>query len=154
MNDTFDPTSGCAYIYVESGPVAATQEIDADRLVDLTATGEVVGIEFLNAGRGVRVQGLPVNADFLGYHVRQLGIPVLDYAPTVNRTSVPNLPTLGIFSGGQSLSPIMVHVVNKDTWRDHNLQVGGSLVILQGPVSSPAFSTGPTEQGVPARQYA
>jgi len=141
VNDTFDPEAGSAYIYVGSGSVASTREVDEDRLVDLTSTGEVVGIEFLNAGKGIYVQGLSVPAALLGFRVRQLGLAVLDYAPTVSRLTVADVHTHGVYSHKRGTSPVVMHSIHRDTWPDHIVQVDGSPIRMYGQVSPPEFST-------------
>lgn len=54
-----DPSVDAAYVRLQDGVVARTQQLDGARLIDLDRSGEPLGVEFLNVSRGVRLEGLP-----------------------------------------------------------------------------------------------
>jgi uncharacterized protein YuzE len=55
----YDPAADAVYVELSDRPVDHTDELDADRMVDYDAAGEVVGYEFLNVSRGVELRDLP-----------------------------------------------------------------------------------------------
>jgi uncharacterized protein YuzE len=59
MTVDLDTKPNAAYARVADRPVAVTKELDAQRLVDYDADGEIVGIEFLAVSRGVALHDLP-----------------------------------------------------------------------------------------------
>ncbi len=54
-----DRSADAAYVTIHQRPVDRTQELDAQRLVDYDAQGDIVGIEFLAVRQGVDLSGLP-----------------------------------------------------------------------------------------------
>jgi uncharacterized protein YuzE len=59
MQLELDQGADAAYVTIHARPVARTQELDAQRIVDYDAAGEIVGIEFLAIRHGVELSGLP-----------------------------------------------------------------------------------------------
>jgi uncharacterized protein YuzE len=70
-----DRSADAAYVLFSAQPVQRTTRLDARRLVDYDAAGELVGIEFLALRRGVDLSGLPNREElarlFEGHDIRQ-----------------------------------------------------------------------------------
>lgn len=59
MKLRIDRKAGAAYVRLAEGHVARTKELDHARNMDYDATGEVLGIEFLDVSHGVDLSDLP-----------------------------------------------------------------------------------------------
>jgi uncharacterized protein YuzE len=55
----FSPTADAIYVYLNDQPVAYTKELDDYRLIDYSADGAVVGIEFLGVSGGIDLSDIP-----------------------------------------------------------------------------------------------
>ena len=79
-----DPQADAAYVYVSDEDVTRTDRVDQDRAIDYGANGQIVGYDFMNVRRGVRVDDLE--------HSRQLSETLcaagIDRAPTSPPLSV------------------------------------------------------------------
>jgi uncharacterized protein YuzE len=58
-----DPQADAAYVLLTDGEVASTKKLDACRLLDLGADGEIIGIEFLHVSAGVDLTDLPLREE-------------------------------------------------------------------------------------------
>lgn len=56
---TYEPDSDAIYVYLNAAEVKRSSTLDDFRLIDYSADGQVVGIEFLNIGGGVDVSDVP-----------------------------------------------------------------------------------------------
>ena len=63
MQLTFDDVTGSVYVYFSREPVARTEEISPDVLVDYDVHGAPRGVELLNATRGVDLDRVPRRSD-------------------------------------------------------------------------------------------
>ncbi|MDP2327231.1 MAG: DUF2283 domain-containing protein [Dehalococcoidia bacterium] len=73
----FDPDADALYVYyqhITPGDVARTEELGDGRQVDYSASGEVLGVEFLGVSHGVNLVGVP-RADEVGAALRAFPIP-------------------------------------------------------------------------------
>ena len=70
-----DGDANSAYVVLSDDEVKKTKKLDQNRLLDLDAQGEVVGIEFLNISAGVNLSDLPRGEElrklFGEHHIRQ-----------------------------------------------------------------------------------
>lgn len=70
-----DLGADAAYVGWSDEDVAATRKVDANRLIDVDARGEIVGIEFLHVSGGVDLKGLPHRDElhrlFDEHHIKQ-----------------------------------------------------------------------------------
>jgi uncharacterized protein YuzE len=58
----YDPDVDALYVDLETrsdGDVHRTVELDASRLIDYDAAGQVLGVEFLGASDGINLDGVP-----------------------------------------------------------------------------------------------
>lgn len=55
----YDPVADCLYVTLSSAPVDRTQSLDDLRMIDLSASGEIVGIEFVGVLDGLDLHDLP-----------------------------------------------------------------------------------------------
>lgn len=78
MDVRFDRQDGVAYVRYVQEKVHHTEEVDESRLVDWSTSGQVIGIEFLDAEDGVMTAGLPVDVVALQQALKREGIRVLD----------------------------------------------------------------------------
>jgi uncharacterized protein YuzE len=58
----FSPSADAIYVYLSDQPVAYTRELDDYRLIDYSADGAVVGIEFLAVSGGIDLGDIPLPA--------------------------------------------------------------------------------------------
>jgi uncharacterized protein YuzE len=56
---THDPQADAVYIVLRDVPVAHTEELDSDRIVDYGTDGRPRDIESLNVSMGVDLDGMP-----------------------------------------------------------------------------------------------
>jgi uncharacterized protein YuzE len=54
-----DPEADAIYVTLREGAYAYGEDLDAERRIDYTDSGEPLGIELLNVSQGVEVDGLP-----------------------------------------------------------------------------------------------
>ena len=59
MRIEHDKVADAAYVFIKDADERRTEKLDDDRLLDRDFGGRLVGIEFLNVSRGVRVHDLP-----------------------------------------------------------------------------------------------
>jgi uncharacterized protein YuzE len=62
-----DPFADAVYVEVSDEPVASTVGLDAQRILDYNAQGEIVGMEFLAVRRGVDLRNLPYRDELASY---------------------------------------------------------------------------------------
>ena len=138
---TYDPDADAAYVYILHEPVASTEEIDEDRIVDRAASRAVVGVEFLNVSHGIHVGGLPVSASLLAYRLRQHGLSVLDEKPhTEQGITIPNGTTCVSRFIKHASKPIQTNnLIIIDRSRVEPL-LNGSIHVA-GAMSEPTFTT-------------
>jgi len=58
----YSPTADAIYVYLSDQPVAYNRELDDHRLIDYSANGAVVGIEFLGVSGGIDLSNIPLPA--------------------------------------------------------------------------------------------
>lgn len=56
---TYDPDADMLYVRLSDEPVAESKSLDDSRVIDYSADGGVVGVEFVNAASGVDLNDLP-----------------------------------------------------------------------------------------------
>ena len=56
---TYDPDADVVYVLLNDIHVEKTKALDDVRLIDYSADGAVVGIEFINASAGIDVRDIP-----------------------------------------------------------------------------------------------
>jgi uncharacterized protein YuzE len=56
---TYDPDADVLYVQLGPGPVARTKSLGDFRLIDYSADGAVVGVEFIDATAGIDLRDLP-----------------------------------------------------------------------------------------------
>jgi len=56
---TYDQDADILYVRLSDGQVASTRTLDDLRLIDVSADGEVIGIEFIDASGGIDLRDLP-----------------------------------------------------------------------------------------------
>jgi uncharacterized protein YuzE len=71
MRLTYDPEADATYLKVSDGQVDRTNEIAPDVFVDLTADGDLVGIEILNAKLRPGAEPMKLAFEILGRQDRQ-----------------------------------------------------------------------------------
>ena len=83
----YDPTVDIAYVYVDGAgdrPVDHTDDVSRgrqyDRGIDQGADGSIIGYEFMNASRGIDLDGLPHRAELAALFTRVGSIRALDAA--------------------------------------------------------------------------
>ncbi len=59
----YDPVADCLYVTLSKAPVDHTRTIDDLRMVDLAASGEVVGVEFIGVLDGLDLHDIPRAAE-------------------------------------------------------------------------------------------
>jgi len=57
-----DPEADAIYVQLRDAPVARTQALDYDRIIDYTADGHPRGVELLGVSHGVNLDGVPERA--------------------------------------------------------------------------------------------
>ena len=62
-----DPFADAVYVEVRDEPVASTVGLDAQRILDYNAYGEIVGMEFLGVHCGVDLSNLPHRDELARY---------------------------------------------------------------------------------------
>jgi uncharacterized protein YuzE len=62
-----DPFADAVYVEVSDEPVASTVGLDAQRILDYSAYGEIVRMEFLGVHRGVDLSNLPYRDELASY---------------------------------------------------------------------------------------
>jgi uncharacterized protein YuzE len=62
-----DPFADAVYVEVSDEPVASTVGLDAQRILDYNAYGEIVGMEFLGVHHGVDLSNLPHRDELARY---------------------------------------------------------------------------------------
>ena len=81
MRVEYDPASDTLYIELSDSLVEYTEDVSPgrqyDRGIDYAADGTPVGVEFLNASRGVDLTGIPRSDEIAGALERVRGIRVL-----------------------------------------------------------------------------
>jgi len=55
----FSPEADAVYVYLGDEAVASTEQLDDHRMVDYSADGKVVGVEFLGVSAGVDLSDIP-----------------------------------------------------------------------------------------------
>lgn len=65
MDLDYDRDADAVYIHLRNLPYAFGEDLDTERRIDYAADGQPVGIELLNASRGVNLEGLPESEDLL-----------------------------------------------------------------------------------------
>jgi uncharacterized protein YuzE len=88
MRLEYDPRGDIAYISVleagTDGPVHRTERVGAgeeyDRGIDYDVSGRIIGYEFMNASRGLNLEGLPHGDDIAAFITRVAGLRVLSKA--------------------------------------------------------------------------
>jgi uncharacterized protein YuzE len=55
----YDPDADMLYVRLSNEPVAKSHALDDSRIIDYSADGGVVGVEFVNAGEGIDLNDLP-----------------------------------------------------------------------------------------------
>ena len=66
MRVTYDPEADAVYLYVGEGVIAETREVAPNVMIDLTETGELVGIELLAASRRPGTKPMALSCEVLG----------------------------------------------------------------------------------------
>jgi len=56
---TYDPEADAVYVRLIDSPVDQTRPLDDLRLIDYSADGAVVGVEFLEASEGIDLSDVP-----------------------------------------------------------------------------------------------
>ncbi len=56
---TYDEDADVLYVRLNDSAVASTQSLDDLRLIDVSAEGVVVGIEFIDASAGIDLRDVP-----------------------------------------------------------------------------------------------
>jgi len=56
---TDDEDADVLYVRLSDGAVSTTQSLDDMRLIDLSADGAVVGVEFIDASGGIDLRDVP-----------------------------------------------------------------------------------------------
>jgi uncharacterized protein YuzE len=64
------------YMQLRDADVARSSELDLWRNIDLSAAGELIGVEFVNASQGVNLRDVP-NGLEVAELVRSFGLPIL-----------------------------------------------------------------------------
>ncbi len=59
----YDPIADCLYVTLSTAPVERTQSLDDLRMVDFSAAGEVVGVEFVGVLDGLDLHDIPRAAE-------------------------------------------------------------------------------------------
>ena len=88
MRLEYDPRGDIAYISVSGadadGVVHRTERVGAneeyERGIDYDGNGNIVGYEFMDASRGLNLEGLPHRDDIAAFITRVTGLPVLSKA--------------------------------------------------------------------------
>ena len=55
----YDKEADAVYIQLSNEPIGYTKELDDNRLIDYTDSGEPVGIDLSSVSKGVKLEGLP-----------------------------------------------------------------------------------------------
>jgi uncharacterized protein YuzE len=63
---TYDPAADAMYIYVSEGRVAETSEVVPNVMIDVTAEGELVGIELLAVSRRPGANPVAIALEIIG----------------------------------------------------------------------------------------
>ena len=66
MRVTYDPAADALYVHVSTGEVAETREVPPNVNLDLSASGEVVGIEILGASARPGSNPMAIAFEILG----------------------------------------------------------------------------------------
>ena len=81
MRVEYDPSVDTLYVHLSDEPQAYTEDLSAgrqyERGVDYAEDGTAVGVEFLNASRGVDLTGVPRAVEVAAALERVRGIRVL-----------------------------------------------------------------------------
>ena len=56
---TYDPDADAIYAYLTDGKVARSKPLDDLRIIDYTADGGVIGVEFIGVSGGIDLSDLP-----------------------------------------------------------------------------------------------
>jgi uncharacterized protein YuzE len=72
---TYSESADALYLQLAEADVASTIPVDDARIVDYAADGSVVGVEFLGASAGLRLEGLP-QRDRLEGLIKGLRFPI------------------------------------------------------------------------------
>ncbi|MGD9893914.1 MAG: DUF2283 domain-containing protein [Dehalococcoidia bacterium] len=74
----YHPDIDILYIYLRDAAIVRTRGLGPWRNVDLTADGNVVGVEFVNASDGVDLRGVPESSDVVqAMEAIGLSLPVI-----------------------------------------------------------------------------
>ena len=57
----YSPTADAIYVYLSNKPIAFSHRLDDYRLIDYSADGAVVGVEFLGISGGIDRNDLPLS---------------------------------------------------------------------------------------------
>jgi uncharacterized protein YuzE len=71
----WDTDADAVYARLSDEPVHSTRELDSQRVIDLNAAGQIVGIEFLAVHGGVDFSGMP-RRDELAHYFGEHHIPI------------------------------------------------------------------------------
>jgi uncharacterized protein YuzE len=72
---TYDPESDALYVRLNDLAVAKTKPLDDLRLIDYSADGAVVGVEFLEASYGVDLSDVP-HSHRIDELIGESGLPI------------------------------------------------------------------------------
>lgn len=76
---TFDEDADALYVYLTAADVAETRNLSDLRLIDYSADGAVVGIEFISASQGVDLDSVPFRPT-VAAAIGDSGLPIKVYA--------------------------------------------------------------------------
>jgi len=76
---TYDDDADVLYVYLNDGEVAETRNLGDLRLIDYSADGGVVGIEFVSASNGVELDSVPF-APTVAAAIGDSGFPIKIFA--------------------------------------------------------------------------
>lgn len=77
---TYDSESDFAYVVFREGPDAHSIPLGSGRVLEVSSSGDIVGVEFERASQGVQLMGLPVDYASLAQELQAVQVPVLDVA--------------------------------------------------------------------------
>jgi uncharacterized protein YuzE len=76
---TFDDDADVLYVELLDAPVDHSRSLDDIRVIDYSADGAVIGVEFINATSGVDLSDLPF-AETIGRLIGETGLPISTFA--------------------------------------------------------------------------
>jgi len=80
MNATYDREADAAYVDFSSRTSARQVQLDDSRIIDYSADGALVGVEFLSPSLGVELAGIPRGHE-VAQALHRLGLEVRSATP-------------------------------------------------------------------------